>query len=130
MICRKTYTKLFLKITNQCVLKPNLDLYMKKWWYNKRDKEKGGLRLSDEGYQFLVNELELHGHHVPIVDQLSLSPIAILFLDNHMSCPYYLEPGYIVVFSEKEAFKLHLFSNDIRKLGVMKAMALRETYED
>lgn len=127
MIDKKTYTKVFLSQTEKSVDKANLALHMHKWWYSNRTKKKGGLRLSDEGYDFLVNELGLQEHEVPFTEQIELSPSVIIFLDQYLECPYYLTHKSLTVFSEKEAFKLHMFSDDIRKLGLVKAMNARKT---
>jgi hypothetical protein len=39
---------------------------------------------------------------------------------------YYLTPMSITVFSERKSFELYLFSDDIRKFGLVKAMNERE----
>lgn len=130
MIDRKTYTKIFLTQAEKSVDKANVALHLNKWWFSKRTKKKGGLRLSDEGYEFLVREIELQEHEVPFTTQLELSPAVIIFLDQYLECPYYLTHKSLTVFSEKEAFKLHLFSDDIRKFGLIKAMNIRNSEEE
>jgi hypothetical protein len=122
MIRRETYTKIFLKESGKSIDKATVSLHSHKWWYSKRNKKRGGLRLSDEGYEFLIRDLELHEHEVPFTEHIELSPNVIIFLDQYLECPYYLTPRSLIVFSEKEAFKLHMFSDDIRKLGLIKAM--------
>lgn len=130
MINRKTYTKIFLKQADKSIDNANVALHMNTWWFSKRTKKTGGLRLSEEGYEFLIKEIELHEHEVPFTDQIELSPNIIIFFDQYLECPYYLTYKSLTVFSEKEAFKLHLFSDDIRKFGLIKAMKLRDTDED
>ena len=127
MISRRTYTKIFLKEAGKSTDDATIALHLHKWWYSKRTKRQGGLRLSDEGYEFLVTDLDLHEHEVPFTEQLELSPNVIVFLDNYLECPYYLTHKSLTVFSEKAAFKLHMFSDDIRKLGLIKAMNLRKS---
>jgi hypothetical protein len=39
-----------------------------------------------------------------------------------MDCPYFLTNSAITVFSEKKSFELYMFSDDIRKYGLIKAM--------
>ena len=104
-----------------------VSLYLHNWWYNKRTKKTGGLRLSEEGYEFLIKDLDLQEHEVPFNEHIELSPSVIIFLDRYLDCPYYLTFRSLTVFSEKEAFKLHMFSDDIRKLGLIKAMSMRKT---
>jgi hypothetical protein len=131
MINKKTYTKIFLKQADKSIDAANVELHLHTLWYSRRSKKKGGLRLSDKGYEFLVRDLELHEHEVPFTEQIELSPNVIIFLDQYLDCPYYLTHKSLIVFSEKAAFKLHMFSDDIRKFGLIKAMnARKEDNED
>lgn len=125
MIDKKTYTKIFLKQADKSIDKANIALHLQTLWYSHRTKKRGGLRLSDQGYEFLVKEIELQEHEIPFSDQLELSPSIVIFLDQYLECPYYLTYKSLTVFSEKEAFKLHMFSDDIRKFGLIKAMNAR-----
>ena len=127
MIDRKTYTKIFLNQAGKSTDNANVSLHLHSWWYNKRIKKSGGLRLSEEGYEFLIKELDLQEHEVPFTEHIELSPSVIIFLDRYLECPYYLTFRSLTVFSEREAFKLHMFSDDIRKLGLIKAMSVRKT---
>ena len=45
---KETYTKIFLKQANISVNEQTLAEYMPKWWQNTRNKEEGGLRLTDD----------------------------------------------------------------------------------
>jgi hypothetical protein len=126
MIDRKTYTKIFLNQAGKSMDDATVSLYLHNWWYNKRTKKTGGLRLSEEGYEFLIKDLDLQEHEVPFNEHIELSPSVIIFLDRYLDCPYYLTFRSLTVFSEKEAFKLHMFSDDIRKLGLIKAMSMRK----
>lgn len=130
MIDKKTYTKIFLNQAEKSTDAANVELHMHKLWYSRRHKKKGGLRLSDEGYEFLVKDLDLQEHEVPFTDQIELSPSIIIFLDQYLDCPYYLTHKSLTVFSEKVAFKLHMFSDDIRKFGLIKAMNSRKEDND
>lgn len=130
MITRETYTKIFLNQAEKSTDKANVALHVHKWWFSKRTKKKGGLRLSDEGYEFLVRDLELQEHEIPFTEQIELSPSIIIFMDQYLDCPYYLTHKSLTVFSEKEAFKLHMFSDDIRKFGLIKAMNARKEEDE
>lgn len=129
MIDKETYTKIFLKQADKSVDDANVKLHLNKWWYSKRTKKIGGLRLSDEGYEFLIEILKLQEHEIPFTEQIELSPNVIIFLDQYLECPYYLTYKSLIVFREKEAFKLHMFSDDIRKFGLLKAMNSRKQEE-
>jgi hypothetical protein len=61
-------------------------------------------------------------YEVPFTEAIDLSPQVIIFFDRNMDCPYFLTNSAITVFSEKKSFELYMFSDDIRKYGLIKAM--------
>jgi hypothetical protein len=126
MISREAFTKIFLKQLDHSCDEANVKLHLNKWWQSRRTKESGGLRLSEQGYEFLVGELELKEYEVPFTDKIELSPQTIIFFDQFLDCPYYLTNQSLTVFSEKKAFELYMFSDDIRKYGLVKAMNARK----
>ena len=65
MISRETFTKIFLKELGRSCDEANVRLHLHRWWQSKRTKEGGGLRLSFEGYEFLVTELGLKEYEIP-----------------------------------------------------------------
>lgn len=122
MISKETYTKIFLQQKDRSTDSANVKHHLYKWWQSHRSKDVGGLRLSWEGYKFLIEELELQNFEIPFTEPIDLSPQTIIFFDRHMDSPYYLTNQAIVVFSERKSFELMLFSDDIRKYGLVKAM--------
>lgn len=122
MISRELYTKIFLQQKNKSIDPANVKLHLYKWWQSHRNKEFGGLRLSEEGLNFLTTELELKSYEVPFTEPIDLSPQVIIFFDRNMDCPYFLTNSAIIVFSEKKSFELYMFSDDIRRYGLMKAI--------
>ena len=126
MISKESYTKIFLQQWDKSSDDINIKLYQRKWFTNNRTKEGGGLRLTDDGYMFLTSELDLREYEVPFTADIELSPQTIIFLDRYIDCPYYLTNQSITVFSEKKSFELYLFSDDIRKFGLIKAMKNRQ----
>ena len=131
MITQETYTKIFLKAWDKSTDEANLKLYSRTWWQNNRTKDTGGLRLTDKGYEFLISILELREYEIPFTEPIELSPQTIIFLDRFIDCPYYLTDMSITVFSEKKSFELMLFSDDIRKFGIIKAINnLKKSEED
>jgi hypothetical protein len=122
MISKETYTKIFLEQKQRSTDSANVKLHLFKWWQSHRSKDSGGLRLSDEGYTYLVNDLELKEYEIPFTEPIDLSPQTIIFFDRTMDSPYYLTNQSITVFSEKKHFELCLFSDDIRRYGLVKAM--------
>ena len=119
---KETYTKVFLKQKNIAISEVNLKQYMSDWWQNTRAKETGGLRLTDTGYDFVRNELDLATYDVPFPKDFELTTNTIIWLDQFNTCPYYLHRNSIVVLDERKAMELHLFSGDIKKYGLTKAM--------
>jgi hypothetical protein len=122
MISRETYTKIFLQQSDKSIDPANVKLHLHIWWQSHRSKDSGGLRLSEEGFEFLTNNLELKSYEVPFTESIDLSPQVIIFFDRNMDCPYFLTNSAITVFSEKKSFELYMFSDDIRKYGLVKAM--------
>ena len=99
------------------------------WWYNTRIKDKGGLRLTDEGYEVL-QKIELATYDIPFPRDMTLTTQVIIFLDQFIDCPYYLTNRSITVTHEKKAVELSLFSGDLRKYGIVKAMKRQQQDED
>jgi hypothetical protein len=122
MISKETFTKIFLANNNKSIDSANVKLHLYTWWQSHRSKDTGGLRLSDEGFSFLTQELELKCYEIPFTEPIDLSPQVIIFFDRNMDCPYFLTNSAITVFSEKKSFELYMFSDDIRKYGLVKAM--------
>jgi hypothetical protein len=126
MISREAYTKIFLTSLERSCDDANVQLYQHRWWKSNRTKRGGGLRLSDEGFEFLINELNLIEYEVPFTSRIELSPQTIIFFDQFLDCPYYLTEKSLTVFSEKKSFELYMFSDDIHKYGLIKAMNARK----
>jgi hypothetical protein len=126
MISRELYTRIFLQELGRSTDEANVKLHMNKIWLSKRSKDEGGLRLSLEGYEFLVDEVKLQEYEIPFTDRIELSPQIVIFFDQFLDCPYLLTNQSLTVFSEKKAFELYMFSDDIRKYGLVKAMNARK----
>ena len=92
------------------------------WWKNTRVKDTGGLRLTDEGYRFITEDIELTIYKIPYPKDFDITTNTIIWMDNFIDCPYYLDRHGIVVTNEKKAMELSLFSGDIRKYGLTKAL--------
>jgi len=122
---KETYTKLFLKELGKAVDNTNVKQYMPLWWQNTRSKNSGGLRLTEEGYEVLKN-IELATYDIPYPKDMPLTTQVIIFLDQFIDCPYYLTNRSITVTNEKKAVELSLFSGDLRKYGLVKAMKRQE----
>jgi len=116
-----TYTKLFLKELGKSYNDVNVKEFMPLWWKNTRVKGNGGLRLTEEGFD-VVNEIGITTYDIPYPKDLPLTTQIIIHLDKFIDCPYYLTNRSITVTNEKKAVELGLFSGDLRKYGLTKAM--------
>ena len=122
---KETYTKIFLKQLNKSTDSATLKQYMPMWWQNTRSKDVGGLRLTDEGMEML-QQIGLATYDVPYPKEMPITTQVIIFLDQLIDCPYYLTNRAITVTNEKKAVELTLFSGDVRKYGLTKAMKRQE----
>jgi hypothetical protein len=118
---KETYTKIFLKQLDKSSDDTTVKQYMPLWWQNTREKDNGGLRLTEAGYD-IVKQIELATYDIPYPPEMPLTTQVIIFLDQFIDCPYYLTNRSITVTNEKKAVELTLFSGDIRKYGLIKAM--------
>jgi len=125
MSWKETYTKIFLKELGKATSDTNVKQYMPLWWQNTRSKGSGGLRLTEEGYNIL-KQIELATYDIPYPKDMPLTTQVIIFLDQFIDCPYYLTNRSITVTDEKKAVELTLFSGDLRKYGLTKAMKRQE----
>ena len=122
MNSKETYTKIFLKQADIAISETSLKQYMHLWWQNTQGKETGGLQLTDDGFDFLVEKIDLQMYEVPFPKDFKLTTQTVIFLDRFINCPYYLTPRSIYVTDEKKSMELHLFSGDLRKFGLVKAI--------
>jgi hypothetical protein len=118
---KETYTKIFLTQLDKSSDDTTVKQYMPLWWQNTREKDNGGLRLTEAGYD-IVKQIELATYDIPYPPEMPLTTQVIIFLDQFIDCPYYLTNRSITVTNEKKAVELTLFSGDIRKYGLIKAM--------
>lgn len=126
---KETYTKLFLKELGQGVTESSMKEYMPLWWQNTRNKGSGGLRLTDSGLTML-KDIGLETYEIPYPKDMPLTTQVIIFLDQFIDCPYYLTKESIIVTNGKKAVELTLFSGDLRKYGIVKAMTRSKNLEE
>ena len=129
MKTKDVYTQVFLKAAQEQI---NEDLVKSKksiWWWNTRNKDSGGLRLSEEGINFITETAELKTYTIKFPKEITITPQILVWLDNFIESPYYITKKDITVITEKAAFELYLFSGDIRKLGYGKALSQRMSQE-
>ena len=118
---KTTFTKIFLKELGKTNNDISVQEHIHRWWYNTRNKDVGGLRLTEEGYE-VVKESGIATYDIPYPRDMPMTTNVIIFLDQFIDCPYYLTNRSITVTNEKKAVELTLFSGDLRKYGLTKAM--------
>lgn len=125
---KETYTKIFLQQLGKSLNEVALKEYIPLWWQNTRAKDTGGLRLTDEGLRMVMEDIQLSTYDIPYPPNFDLTTQVLIFLDKFIDCPYYIGKRGITVTDEKKAMELHLFSGDIRKYGLNKALK-RQNHE-
>lgn len=133
---QKYFTKIFLRQLNMIPDNGRLNLdyvqkHIKLWWTNKRSKDLGGLRLSDEGLE-IIKKLNIETYQINFPKNFKITTQVLIQLDQFIDCPYYLTDKSILVTSEKKAVELTLFSGDVKLYGNAKAMRniAKENNED
>lgn len=126
MTSKETYTKVFLKQLDQPVNDLSVRSALAEWWRNPRSKEKGGMRLTEEGYRMMTEDLDVSFYEVPYAPDMNFTTQIIIWLDNFIDCPYYLDKRSMFVSDDKKALELHMFSGDIKKYGISKALARQD----
>jgi hypothetical protein len=123
------YTKLFLKELGESVNDATVKEYLPLWWQNTREKSEGGLRLTEAGIEVL-KQFEIATYHIPYPQDMPMTAQVIIYLDNFIDCPYHLDKKGITVTNERKAVELALFSGDVRKYGIAKAMSRKRHSEE
>ena len=129
MDIKDTYTQVFLQAANLEVDPDTIKKHKSIWWWNFRNKETGGLRLTEEAVTFIEEHAKIKTYKINFPDEFAITPQILIWLDNFIDSPFYITKKYIVVLKEKAAFELYLFSGDIRKLGYNKALSKRINQE-
>lgn len=130
MSWKETYTKIFLKQAGKSINEVSLKEHLPIWWHNTRAKDKGGLRLTDVGFTYIKEEIDIQTYEIPYPADFELTTQTIIFLDKFIDCPYYLGRNTIHVLDEKKAVELTMFSGDIRKYGLTKALQRQESKDN
>jgi len=123
---KDTYTKVFLKAAEH---EGDIEQLKIQWWQNLRSKDEGGLRLTDQGIEFIKTKADIKVYEIKLPKEIKITPQILIWLDQFITSPWHLSKNTISVLSEKSAFELYLFSGDIKKMGHAKAMNKRLSQE-
>jgi len=124
------YTKIFLEQGGLPTDDESVRQYIKKWFRNPREKLDSSLTLTEEGFEFLTTKVKLQSYRIPFPKDFQITTQVVLFLDKFLDCPNYYNKKEIFVFKEKKAAELMLFSGDVRKYGIAKALARQRELEN
>ena len=100
-----------------------------RFWVNPRQKESGGLRLTEDGYKWL-KEADIKDYQIDIPKGISWTNQLIIWLDQYVESPFYLTSKSIFVFNERMAVQLVLFSGNVAKFGLTKAKAVARKQQE
>jgi hypothetical protein len=123
------FTRVFLKQLGKSTAEVSVKEHMPLWWQNTRQKDTGGLRLTEEGFE-IIKKLEITFYEILLPQDMPLTTQVIIFLDKFIDCPYFVTNKYLYVTNEKKAVELSLFSGDVRRYGLNKALKKSQEDED
>jgi hypothetical protein len=129
MDVKDTYTQVFLQAAGLDTTPEKIKEYKAVWWWNIRSKDSGGLRLTEHALNFINEYAKIKTYKIEFPEQFAFTPQVLIWLDNFIDSPFFVNKKHIVVMKEKAAFELYLFSGDIRKMGHNKALAKRLSQE-
>ena len=127
---KDSYTKIFLKAAGSTPTDKELEDFKKIFWYSTREKESGGLRLTEQGISWIEEKADIKTYTVELPKELTITAQVIIWMDQYIDTPWFIDKRKLKVLSEKTAFELYLFSGDIKKLGLARTMAKRLSQEN
>ena len=129
MDVKDTYTRVFLEAAGITASPDTIKKYKLIWWWNIRNKDEGGLRLTEQALNFIEEYAKIKTYKIEFPKEFAFTPQVLVWLDNFIESPFFINKKYIVVMREKAAFELYLFSGDVRKMGHNKALSKRLSQE-
>jgi hypothetical protein len=120
MNLKTNLTKYVLEQLGYDIDEKSIKKHQREWWFSTRNKQKGGLRLTNEGFLALTQS-DIKCHRISLEKDLEYTNQQIIWLDNFIDSPWYLTNKDIYVFTERMAIQLILFSGDIKKFLFSKA---------
>ncbi len=107
-------TKYVLTQLNRPTDDKTLRTFIRILWKNPRQKLKGGLSLTKQGFESLT-KAEIKSYRIKFEEILNFDNKIILGLDNFINAPFYVTSREIHVFDETTAIQLVLFGGDVKK---------------
>ena len=78
----------------------------------------------------MLEKVDLKTYDIKFPAKVIFTPQTYLWLDEFVDCPYYVDKKQIIVTMEKMALQLMLFSGDITKYGIARAMSKAEDIKE
>ena len=122
---KDSYTEVFLKAAGADTSEKSIKDFRAIWWYSTREKEVGGLRMTDNCLEFVETKSEIKTYEIEIPKELVINAQILIWLDQYIDSPWHVTKRRMKVLSEKTAFELYLFAGDIKKLGTARTLAKR-----
>lgn len=122
MNLQDSYTIVFLTEISESTSEEQIKKYKKLWWYNQRNKNERGLRLTDEGLSHVL-QIGIKTYEIEFPESVKINSQLLIWLDRFLDSPYYIKKKSIIVTKERTALEMHLFSGDIYKFGYVRALA-------
>jgi hypothetical protein len=126
---KDSYSEVFLKAAGLPHDEKAIETVRAIWWYSTREKDSGGLRLTDPGIEFIETKADIKIYKIDIPKEVSITPQVLVWLDQYIDSPFHFTKKHIKVLSERAAFELYLFSGDVKKLGLARSLAKRRSQE-
>ena len=130
MDVKTAYTKTFLMLKEQPLHEESVKTAYFTWWQNVRESYQArSLRLTKIGYEW-IQSLDIKVYEIKFPAKIIFTPQTFLWLDEFVDCPYYVDKKQIVVTKEKMALQLMMFSGDVTKYGLARAMSKADEQKD
>lgn len=129
MDIKDTYTTVFLKAAGELADEETVKKFRPLWWFNVRNKEDGGLRLTEAALVFVEQRAQIKTYKIELEKSITVTPQVLVWLDQFIDSPYFIDKKQIIVLRERAAFELYLFRGDVKKMGYAKAMSKRLSQE-
>lgn len=94
---KDTYTRVFLEAAGQSADLDTVKQYRAAWWWNVRDKDKGGLRLSEQALNFINEYAKIKTYKIEFPKDFAITPQVLVWLDNFIDSPYYITKNILLL---------------------------------
>ena len=123
MDVKTAYTRTFLMLKKEPLHEERVKTAYFTWWQNVRESYQArSLRLTKVGLESL-KDLDIKVYEIKFPAKIIFTPQTFLWLDEFVDCPYYIDKKQIIVTMEKMALQLMMFSGDVTKYGLARAMS-------